>query len=275
MQKILLTEEIDQLSQYIDDLIIKNIKNKQIDKFECHSNGYLLSFNWYDILNIAEEPTQVIIYFTDDDLFFLCEDEQCFAKVKAMVKEQPTDEKTLYNFFIDLIKGDTDYLEELEELITDTEDSLLTSRKKECTTEILSYRRLLLRLKRYYEQLNKIFEGLNENENGLISQEHLRYFRILDGRIDRLFAHVLNLRDYVTQVREAYQAQIDIEQNSLMKTFTVVTAIFMPLTLLVGWYGMNLQMPEFTWSFGYPIVIGASLLIVIVCLIFFKHKKWF
>ncbi|WMJ22513.1 CorA family divalent cation transporter [Paludicola sp. MB14-C6] len=275
MYKIILADQVDELSPYIEDHIIRNIKNKQIDKFECHLNGYLLSFYWYDILNITQEPIQVIIYFTDDDLFFLCENEECLNKVKAMVKEETSDEKTLYSFFIALINGDTDYLEELEELITDTEDNLLTSHKKECTADILGYRRLLLRLKRYYEQLNKIFEGLVDNENDIISEEHLRYFRILDGRIDRLFAHVLNLRDYVTQVREAYQAQIDIEQNSLMKTFTVVTAIFLPLTLLVGWYGMNLKMPEFTWNFGYPMVIGISILIVIVCIICFKHKKWF
>jgi magnesium transporter len=46
----------------------------------------------------------------------------------------------------------------------------------------------------------------------------------------------LNLRDYVTQVREAYQAELDISLNNIMKIFTVITAFFSPLTLLVGWY---------------------------------------
>ena len=69
-------------------------------------------------------------------------------------------------------------------------------------------------------------------------------------------AGVLNLRDYVTQVREAYQAQIDINLNKVMKIFTVITSIFLPLTLIVGWYGMNLKMPEYSWVYGYPFVIG-------------------
>ena len=60
-----------------------------------------------------------------------------------------------------------------------------------------------------------------------------------------------------------------------MTVLTVVTTIFMPLTLIVGWYGMNFKyMPELDWVWGYPIVIAVSVLIVIGSLIFFKRKKW-
>ena len=166
-------------------------------------------------------------------------------------------------------------MEKLEERITETEDELLTASQSAYAGEIIAFRRELLRLKKYYEQLNQVFEGLTENENNLIPPEDLRFFRILDNKIDRLFSHVLNLRDYVTQVREAYQAQIDIEQNNLMKIFTVVTAVFLPLTLIVGWYGMNLQMPEFSWPFGYPLVIALSIAVVMFCLFYFKRRKWF
>ena len=68
---------------------------------------------------------------------------------------------------------------------------------------------------------------------------------------------------------------MDISLNRIMKLFTVITAIFLPLTFIVGWYGMNLQMPEFRWSFGYPMVIILSVAVVIVSLVFFKRRKWF
>ena len=56
---------------------------------------------------------------------------------------------------------------------------------------------------------------------------------------------------------------------------TVITSIFMPLTLIAGWYGMNFKyMPELEHEAAYPIVIAVSIVIVIVCLIFFKKKKW-
>ena len=66
-----------------------------------------------------------------------------------------------------------------------------------------------------------------------------------------------------------------MKQNRIMTVLTVVTAIFMPLTLIVGWYGMNfVYMPELQSPFGYPAVMVVSLLIVLFCLIFFKKKKW-
>jgi Mg2+ and Co2+ transporters len=130
-------------------------------------------------------------------------------------------------------------------------------------------------LKRYYEQMLGVLDELQENGNRLIPGVALRYFKIFAGRVDRLYHGVINLRDYVTQVREAYQAEVDIGLNSIMKIFTVLTAIFLPLTLLVGWYGMNLQMPEFKWPLGYAMVIVIAVAIVVLCLVLFKRKKWF
>ena len=64
-------------------------------------------------------------------------------------------------------------------------------------------------------------------------------------------------------------------QNRIMTLLTIVTTIFMPLTLIAGWYGMNFRyMPELEWRIGYPIVIGVSILIVVFCLLLFKKKKW-
>ena len=77
------------------------------------------------------------------------------------------------------------------------------------------------------------------------------------------------------QVRDLYNAQLEVHQNRIMTLLTVVTTIFMPLTLLVGWYGMNFHyMPELSWRISYPIVFVVSIVIVIACLIFFKKKKW-
>ena len=76
-------------------------------------------------------------------------------------------------------------------------------------------------------------------------------------------------------MQDTYQAQLSIQQNDLMKVFTIVTAIFLPLTLLAGWYGMNfVNMPELHWRYGYPAVAGVSLAIVLGLVWFFKRKKW-
>ena len=91
----------------------------------------------------------------------------------------------------------------------------------------------------------------------------------------RLQDIVTYLRDYSVQVRDLYANQIAVQQNNTMTILTVVTTIFMPLTLIVGWYGMNFRyMPELDSPLGYPIVIIVCLAIVIVSIIFFRKKNW-
>ena len=69
-------------------------------------------------------------------------------------------------------------------------------------------------------------------------------------------------------------SQIEVQQNRVMSILTVVTTIFLPLTLIAGWYGMNFPgMPEFGWKYGYPTVIFISILIIILEILYFKKKK--
>ena len=77
------------------------------------------------------------------------------------------------------------------------------------------------------------------------------------------------------QLREMHQTQVDMHQNQIMKFLTIVTTIFMPLTLIVGWYGMNVKMPEVGWPYSYPIIILASIAVTIIEILIFKKKKWF
>ena len=90
----------------------------------------------------------------------------------------------------------------------------------------------------------------------------------------RLREEAQALREYAMQVREEYQAQIDLKQNRVMQILTVVTVVFMPLTLIAGWFGMNLKMPEFEWDYGYPMVIGLSVVVVALCMLICKKKKF-
>ncbi len=165
--------------------------------------------------------------------------------------------------------------ESIETEITELENALLNGEKRECVKEIVTLRRTLMALKRYYEQMLNALDLLQQNENELIDPHAMRYFRLYSNRVDRLYHGVLNLRDYVTQVRESYQAEVDISLNNIMKIFTVITAIFLPLTLIAGWYGMNLHMPEYSWPYGYLMVIALSVAVVVLCIGYFKKKNWF
>ena len=130
-------------------------------------------------------------------------------------------------------------------------------------------------LKKYYEQFLNVLDILIENENDIFDSKTLRSFRMLYRRTERRFQNVLNLREAVTQVRESYEAEVDISLNTTMKIFTVVTTIFLPLTLIVGWYGMNFQMPEYGWKHGYLFVTLISALFILAGIFYFRKKRWF
>ncbi|MEY8391918.1 CorA family divalent cation transporter [Lachnospiraceae bacterium 45-W7] len=72
------------------------------------------------------------------------------------------------------------------------------------------------------------------------------------------------LQEAATQLGEAYQSQLSIQQNELMKIFTVVTVVFLPLPLLADWYGMNFSgMSELHWKYGHPLVCLVGLAVVL------------
>ena len=82
-------------------------------------------------------------------------------------------------------------------------------------------------------------------------------------------------RDMVSGMLDIYMSSVSNKMNEVMKVLTIFAAIFIPLTFIVGIYGMNFHhMPELEWSLGYPLILLAMLTIGIVMLLFFKRKKW-
>lgn len=276
MQKVLLTEEASDYSQYMDAKVAECIRTAQAETFESYKNFDLFVFRWFDIHQPAAPTVRIMIYLDHEDLFFLCDGARCHEKVCDLVTKEATNEQALWKFFCQLLKHDLDNLEDMEYEIAEAEMAAMVRFHNDYIRKIIAYRKDLLRLKRYYEQLDAIMEDMLLNENGLLTEDGIRHFTILASRIERYLTGVRNLRDYVTQMREAYQAQIDIEQNNLMRIFTVITAVFLPQTLMVGWYGMNFRnMPELSYEYGYPLFAAASLFVCIAMLIFFKKKGWF
>ncbi len=187
----------------------------------------------------------------------------------------PSLERFLYDFLDQIVKDDLrlmeryeNELDSMEQLIIDGDESLPSGRLNDIRSDI-RYLRI------HYEQLMDLAQELEENENGFFKLENLRYFRLFINRAERLHEESMSLRDYTMQLRDLYKAHLDIKQNRIMTVLTVVTTIFMPLTLIVGWYGMNfVYMPELKWEGSYPVVIIVSIVIVIGSLLFFKKKKW-
>ena len=188
---------------------------------------------------------------------------------------EPGLERFMYDFLEQIISRDLPIMERYETELDDIEDEILRDGEDEnmvIVNDILSNVR---ELRIHYEQLIDMTQELLENENGFFNEERLRFLQLFMNRLSRLHTNAASLREHTMQVRDLYRAHLEEKQNGIMTILTVVTTIFMPLTLIVGWYGMNFRyMPELEWEYGYPAVIILSLAISIGCVVYFKHKKW-
>ena len=184
-------------------------------------------------------------------------------------------ERFLYDLLELTISRDLTLLEKTESRLNRIEEEILRGEIETYPPELNDIRGDLLDLRVHYEQLIDLSQELEENENEFFREENLRYFRLFTNRVIRLQEIVGGQREYVMQLRDLLQSQLEVRQNRIMTLLTVITSIFLPLTLIVGWYGMNFRyMPELDWRFGYPAVILVSVVIVLVCLIWFRRKKW-
>lgn len=280
MYKVFSFANTDEAAPYIDRRMLRYIDEQITDSFECFKDYDILAFDWYDVQSDRTDDSKMLLYWDREDLLIFCETAEAEAAANRILtmmteEEETTNERLFYYFFTLLLKGDMDFLDQLEEDIGRNEDLILSGGKAAYLKHITAWRQELLRLKRYYEQLNFIFDQMMVNDNKLFSEDGVRRLMTLRNRTDRYLNAVTGLQEMVTQLREAYQSQLSIEQNDLMKIFTIVTAIFLPLTLIVGWYGMNFTgMPELRWKYGYPLVILVSIVIVVLLVRKFKKKKW-
>lgn len=184
-------------------------------------------------------------------------------------------EKFLYHFLDHLMLDDRKFLENMEFQMSDLETRMMEERvNPSFINEILSIKKELMYIWNYYEQLIDVGEVLRDNENDMFPVENVRRFAIFTQRATRISENVKYLKEYTVQLQETHDAMLDYNLNSIMKLFTVITTIFLPLTLIVGWYGMNFtNMPELTWRYGYAGVIVFSIVVVGICVIAFKKYR--
>lgn len=187
----------------------------------------------------------------------------------------PSLERFIFDFLEQIVAKDQVLLEGVDKELDTIESNILDGEIIDPSQRVSRIRSDLRDLRVHYEQLLDLSQELEENENNFFSKKNTRYFRLFSQRISRLHDLTASLREYSIQIRDIYQSQLDLKQNRIMTLLTVITSIFMPLSLIAGWYGMNFKyMPELEYRISYPLVIVLSVAIVIISLIFFKKKKW-
>ncbi len=248
-------------------------------KAEVNYDSLTGSFLIPDRENIGEKDFRFAFALDEKGIVFIDDSgkaEQMIAGIRRTKRwRKPSLERFLYDFLEQIVENDLPIMERYEEELNRIENEILDSQGEGDLGRVIEIHNDIRRLLVHYEQIIDMAQELEENENGFFSEENLRYIHLFMNLMARRHDSAASLRDHAIQVRDLYHAQLEVRQNRIMTLLTVVTTIFMPLTLIAGWYGMNFRyMPELEWRFGYLAVFLVSIAVVIFCLIFFRKKKW-
>lgn len=222
-------------------------------------------------------------YYMDQTKLIFIDDsgevERMFGEFeKLQILEKSYIAHAFYEFLDYMVSEDSEFLDQYETSLSNKEDEMaenVNEIPKDFDMFVLGTRKDLMALRTYYKQLVDMAYTLEHCQNGVITEADCVLFAIFADHVQRLFSDAETLREYTLQIRDMYQAKIDVRQNKVMQFLTIVTTIFMPLTLITGWYGMNFSiMPELHWAYGYGTVIVLAILMIITEIVIFKKNKW-
>lgn len=237
------------------------------------------SFSVPDKSDPTGDPETLSFYLKADHLIFIDDGtiaQNTLNRVAATgILTKPTTSHALYAFMKTLIADDFTWFSAMEDAMEALEDAMITRQADISSQTIMSYRRAAMRMGSYYQQIGVMADLIADNENKVMSREEARTFGHIVSHANHLADRASMLREYSLQLYELHQTQIDLKQNSTMQILTIVTVMFAPLTLVTGWFGMNLAvLPGLDWPYMAFTIIGLAAIMIAAMVIFFKNKKW-
>ncbi len=201
-------------------------------------------------------------------------------KQSGRIRTQKSD-YLLYSLLDLIIDQGYPLLETFGEEIELIEEELLGSANQKTLARIHAIRRELLLLRRMLWPQREILNFLMREGHSLIREENIIYLRDCYDHTIQIMDLIENYRDMAASMIDVYLSSVSHHLNEIMRVLTMIATIFIPLTFVVGVYGMNFSnpespwaMPELHWYYGYPLVIGIMIAIVIGMVIYFKRKDW-
>ncbi len=165
-------------------------------------------------------------------------------------------------------------LETLGEKIESLEEELVNYPTPEILRTICTMKRDMILLRRSVWPLREVINELERGESSLIKESTEIYLKDVYDHTIHVIDTLETFRDMVSGMLEIYLSSISNRLNAVMKVLTIIATIFMPLTFIVGIYGMNFKyMPELPWRWGYPAVLLVMAAVGISMIVYFRRKK--
>ncbi len=166
-------------------------------------------------------------------------------------------------------------LEPMEDYFDQLEDSVTANINKVKPIDIISLKGEFLYLRKTIFPIKEALNKIIDHKHPWIDPQNIRYFQDLQDHIVQIIEVADYYNELTTSLMDFYQNTVNSKMNEVMKVLTLFASLFIPLTFIVGIYGMNFKfMPELEWKYSYPLIWVLILLISGIMLVFFKKRKW-
>jgi magnesium transporter len=164
----------------------------------------------------------------------------------------------------------------LEEEVEGVREMIRDNLDEEMFAYVSELTRDLLRLRRNVIADRETLQQLAIHKSGFVSKTTQPYLAKMAGTMDRLSSDVAIEREILNETLTLYLGIMTHRTNQILSRLTVISVIFLPLTFLVGLYGMNFEsQPEFRWAHGYAFFWGIAVVILLGSMWFIRAKRWF
>jgi len=283
---------VQKISNFYDihPLIVEDIPSiGQRPKMEVMSNGVYVVLRGYDIdsYDIDKDDDEVlseqisIVFGKGFVLSFQESSNDLFDPIRVRIRQPGGN----------IRKGHSDYLAyALIDLIVDKyfvilenigdsieliEDELIEGSSIEMLTQIYKLKRILLAFRRHIWPLRTVIMKLQRDIPMHVQKDTLVFIRDLYDHVIRVTDHVETYRESITGMLDIYLSKVSNKMNEVMQVLTVISVVFIPLTLMASIYGMNWHwMPELAYPLGYPIFMVSMFIVGFILLIYFKRRGW-
>jgi magnesium transporter len=264
----------------VADCISKNIHPPKIDDFEHYLFIIVHGIN-YLIESEVVETTELALFLGKN--YVVTSHDVPMRSVSSMLDQVRKDGRPMrrgVDFLVhDLVDALVDNfmptIDEMDVKNDQLEAEALHEPKRQTLISIMQLKRSILALTRVILPQREIVNGLSRGDYPLISERAQIYYRNIYDHLVRIEMLTLGLRDMAESVLSTYLSSVSNRMNEVMKVLTLIATIFIPLTFIVGIYGMNFaNMPELQWQYGYFSILIVMAVIGISLVVYFRRRRW-
>lgn len=269
----------------VHPLILEDVADvHQRPKFEEYENGIFVIIRalHFDTEKLDVTTEQVALFFRKGLLISFQENEtDLFKSVRERLHNSKGRIRTrgadylCYALLDALVDEYYLIMDEVEVVVDAIEEDLLEDPNQNIRSRIHHLKNELLVIRRSIASWRDAVSRFSKSESELIDSKTTFYLRDLFDHTIQILDMVESQKDALHGLQDLYMSEISFKMNQVMQLLTIITTIFVPLSFLVGLYGMNFDyIPELSYHYGYFTLLGVMCLLVVGFIVYFRRKGW-